>query len=73
MALFFKILSINQYHGGKQQVYQIATPRTTFKGEFPELEGTYFDLSTVYRAYMYKKSICLMIGYAAKNMTTVTI
>ena len=44
---------------------RIATPRAIFKGEFPELEGAYFDFSTGYRAEMYETSIRPMSGYVA--------
>ena len=59
--------SSNRDHGGKRQVELIATPRRTFKGEFPELEGAYFDFSTGYRADMYESSIRLMSGYVARK------
>ena len=55
--------SNNQYHGGNQQLDRFATPRTPFKGEFPEHEGSYFDFSTSYRADMYENSIHIMSRY----------
>ena len=57
----------NRDQGGKQQPDRIATPRATFKGECPELENAYFDLSTGYRADMYETSIRLMIRYVARK------
>ena len=58
----------NQYQGGKWQSDRITTPKATFKGGWmPQLEGAYLDLSTGYRADIYKTSIRIMRGYAAKN------
>ena len=39
----------NRDQGGGQQSDRIATPRATFKGEYPELEGAYLYFSTDYR------------------------
>ena len=57
----------NQYHGGKRQVDLATNPRKNSKGEFPELEGAYFDFSTSYRADMYENSVRLTSGYVARK------
>ena len=63
---YHQLRNDNRYHG-KQQSDRITTPRATFKGEFPELEGAYFDFSTNYRAYIYETSIRTMSGYVVKE------
>ena len=52
---------------GSKKSDRIATPRSTLKGECPELEGTYFYFSTNYRAYIYKTSISNMSRYVARK------
>ena len=57
----------NKLDQGKRQSDRITTPRATFKGECPELEGAYFDFSTSYRADIYETSIRTMSGYVARK------
>ena len=64
---YYQLRNNNRDQGGKRQSDIIATPRATFKGECPELEGAYFDFYTGYRAYMYKTSIRLISGYVARK------
>ena len=57
----------NRYQEGKRQPDRITTPRYTFNGECPELEGSYLDFSTGYRADIYETFICIMSGYVARK------
>ena len=57
----------NKQYQGKRQSDRITTPRATFKGECPELEGDYFDFSTSYRADIYETFIRTMSGYVARK------
>ena len=57
----------NNRDQGKRQSDRITTPRATFKGECPELEGAYFDFSTSYREDIYETSIRTMSGYVARK------
>ena len=64
---YHQLRNNNRDQGGKRQSDIIATPRATFKGECPELKGSYLNLSIGYREDMYEASIRLMIGYVTSK------